>query len=210
MVEGFSGESKFPGRISADDFDIGGDFSIAKDNAIEFWPCDKRSNPTDFDTVMKNGIGTAGSKFNMKLKFPFTPNRHESGLLRCAYLAMFRKYGYQYLSLNPVERIRAKICDWDSKDLDFANQIMSTDSELAKCADPYLVAKQIKAEPHYSVIILRLHTEITRYRIILMPPRCDCAETFFQTVDQLKNESDRPSFNLQVYEDASLIGTTGG
>ena len=153
MVSSFKGKSPLSGRIVSDNFNVAVDVTKTDDGIVEFWPCQKRSDPDSLKHLFENGLGEKGETFNLKLKYQFTHNQHESGLLRCAYLALFRLFGYGYLSFPSVEKIRGKICDWDSTHLDFANQIMGTDNEHGRNVDPYLVGMNQKSKPHFLSLI---------------------------------------------------------
>jgi hypothetical protein len=191
----FKGHGKIPATLTVNGKKVTANIEWKEDSKnIEI--VGKASNPTSISAIQKQMRNQKVDKLQLTLKYEYIQNRLETGLLRCAYLTLFKFFGYKYAITEPVQVIRQRISEPACKMPDLA--ILT--GTLKKGDIPWdgshvIVPAQMDGLDFFFVILL-LRKKTTTYRFVLMPGLNNNFDKFYDMAKRFKEKNEKQSITI--------------
>ncbi len=156
---------------------------------------DKASNPATISGIQDMFKNGEVSEINLNLLYGYAMKSLQEGLLRCAYLAVFKCFGYEYARQKGVQIIRRRICDPLVKcpPLDSLTGILNGD-KLSWDKSHIIIPCRIDGYESFFVII-PLRQKTTTYRFVFMP-RNNNFDEFLKMTENFKKHNDKNKINI--------------
>jgi HNH endonuclease len=107
-----------------------------------------------------------GSTLELRMSFPFIPERYVRAALRAAFLSVFKVEGYEYALSLGAEQVRTML-GTDAPLL--KNVVMEAFPERDPATDLLVMPASFSDVGEYYAILLRLQTKRTRYITVFLP-----------------------------------------
>ena len=166
----------------------------------------KRSNPKDMQAVQAAMQKLLRDPENAKftLSFPWFKERHSRvALLRMAFLMMFRQFGYSYILLPCMERVRRQILNPKDKTIPDA-YIMQIDELRAANKVTVITAP---TDHRSFMVILKFSTDGQTFcKGVIMPAPDDNQSTIYETLAEEQSQKDKftPTVSILRYDPSWL------
>ena len=132
----------------------------------------------------------------MTLFYRYTIDHLQKGLMRCAYLAVFKCFGYNYAKQETVQILRRRICDLSIQhpSLDSLAGILKN-GELSWNNSHIILPCEIEGLKCFFVII-PLHKKTTTYRFVFIPGTDNDFDEFLGMTEHFKKDNDGKKVNI--------------
>jgi hypothetical protein len=188
------GDYSINSRITVGDGEFGADiyFSNKKDTPNTIVGVSKQSNPKSVE-IARIALEANPEEISLNLKLGYNYRASLVGLIRIAYLMMFRYFGYSYILRDCVEQIRRQISHpflelpviecvrWKIEDLSVAN-IVSVITEPEEFRAFY--------------VIIKLTTDAKHLSGVIFPGFGQQSKNIYSTLAQIKNKETFTIFPL--------------
>lgn len=149
------------------------------------------SNPKHVEGMRKNAESCHIDEIAIHMKFGFAADRFKIGLLRCAYLALFKCFGYEYAKTSSAQVVRQRICNPSDDRFRLDSLIGKICSNERLYDEPYLVACGQISEHPICLVIIRLAKETSSHHLVFLPMGDDRNEGFFDAMEELSRVGDK-------------------
>ena len=161
------GDVPINSRVTICDEEVGADiyFSDEKNIPNKILVISKQSNPKSINSV-QDVFNENPKEVSLNLKFGYNERASLIGLVRIAYLMMFRRFGYAYILQDFANQIRQQIKQpfeespvlesvrWQLEDLPFRTNAITVIKEPPEFRSFYVIIKLTDKAKHLSGVIL--------------------------------------------------------
>ncbi|QDS98684.1 HNH endonuclease [Adhaeretor mobilis] len=136
----------------------------------------KASNPAEVSAMQDDAKAGNVGELNLTLLYGYNKNNFQTGLLRCAYLAVFKCFGYEYANHEVVQVIRRRICDSTLEHPRLESLIGELRDGSLPYRDSYVIVPGNVNGVEFFLVILLLRKETVTNQFVYMPvpvARCD-------------------------------------
>jgi hypothetical protein len=169
--------------------------------SIEICFCPHMSEAPGFKEAVratKEAVGKPGVKMSFQLRFKYLPRNARIGMLRIAYLMMFRHFGYGYALSAGANRVRQQILCPDEEILAPATSIDLGDNYADHCNTVAVVTNPPQQRAFF--VPLRLTTKArVVHKGVFMPAPDDHEASIYQRLHQAKEAGDVPRINYSTF-----------
>lgn len=144
----------------------------------------KASNPAEVQAMQEDASAGRFDELHLRLNFGYIKPRFQTGLLRCAYLALFKCFGYEYARADVVQVLRRRICNMDIEQPRLGSLIGELRKETIPYTDPYFIVPGNVSGIQFYLVVIRLKKETETFHFVCMPvPVQQCGE-FFEKMER--------------------------
>lgn len=169
----------------------------------------KASNPAASDAIQAEFKKGIPDNSQLTLEFGYSKNRFQTALLRCAYLVLFRIFGYHYIRNHVVQLVRRRIVDpsLDIPDIRTLVGVVKRNSVIVD-NDYYVIHRFMDGIPFFQVVI-RLKCTTESYQFVMMPVPHMNDDQFFVIAAKIARENPTLTFKnvppQAIFTDAEQI-----
>jgi hypothetical protein len=175
----------FRASLGSDDGQISVDFTCRSgtpEDPIDIQIVHQASNPTAVKSIP--GMLRSGQHLHLKFNFGLVSELHERGVLRAAYLSVFKALGYRYaMSLGGMQ-VR-EILKGKGK---IPNVIVQAHPNMGLRRQALVLPFQKPDAFSFFLVLLKLRRELTRYLAVLLPSPDGCD---FDELTNIVDESEK-------------------
>jgi hypothetical protein len=124
------------------------------------------SNPsvvTDIPRFLRDGADAS-----ITLKYGMIPRRYWRAVLRAGYLAIFQRFGYEYVFSAGAEQVRKVLDGGEPDGRTIVQALPSRDLSV-----PLLISP-VRLDVSFYVVVMRLRSVATRYLAVFLPGNDGC------------------------------------
>lgn len=167
-----------------------------KENSKNIKIVGKASNPINVSSIQKQMTKQEVDKFHLTFKYGYIQKRLEMGLLRYAYLVLFKCFGYKYAMSDAVQVIRGRIFEPACRNpkLDILTGTLKN-SDIP-WGGSYIIVPTRVASLDFFLVILLLRKKTITYRFVLMPGLKNTFREFYDMAKQFKSDTDKQTIKI--------------
>ncbi len=169
------------------------------ENRKDFYVIGKATDPKAVAHVQGRFNADNVSEFSFTMPYGYSPPRFHAGLLRSAYLILFRTFGYRYACQPIVQQLRLRIHDPNLTEPDLGAMIVELKDFDPSVDKSYFVLPYEIYERQFYFVIIRLKRKTTSHLGVYMPAfECDDVATFLETLDRHKQVADGKRTSVSI------------
>lgn len=134
-------------------------------------------------------------ELKLTLSFGYIKNRFQTGLLRSAYLVLFRIFGYQYAKHDVVQVLRRRILDPSLATPDLRTLVGELRKNTINIDKDYFVIHGFMDGIPFFQVIIRLKGATESHQFVMMPVPHEKSDQFFHTAAKIACENPKMTFN---------------
>lgn len=179
-----TGRYPLAARVRVGDGEFGAQMKLPRSQSgfLEVVRIPKQSDPRKLKAAMK-ALTSGKEEINFKLSLGYNHLRSLSGLLRAAYLLMFRHFGYSYVLDVSAKRINWQIQN-PINDTNVLNGIQwrVQDAIPTALSVPAITVIRRPVESQCFIVILQLDATSNHYATVALPPPGKDGDEFYDLV----------------------------
>lgn len=126
----------------------------------------------------------------------YSKNRFHTAILRAAYLALFKCYGYEYAAAEIVQAIRRRIQDPTMAHPDLKSLIIGLESNDLPIDEPHFVVPGKVNDVEFFLVVVTVKRETVSHLGAFMPVPVNGCERFFELMDIVRREREGKPFKI--------------
>lgn len=155
----------------------------------------KASNPAASDAIEEECRKGNIEDLHITLNFGYIPNQFQTGLLRAAYLVLFRIFDYHYARHEVVQAVRRRIVDPSLDTPDVRTLVGELRNSTIPIDNDYFVIRGAMDDVPFFMVVIRLKRATESRHFVMMPvPHLRSGE-FFNVAAKVARET--PRMNLK-------------
>ncbi len=159
---------------------------------------DKASNPAAVQALMSKGASGEISEYQFKLGLGYTKSGFRRALIRCAYLALFRKFGYSYVKHEAPQFIRRLICESGRADPKLRSIVAEVRGANFPYNVPYFLVPVTIGNIDCALVFIRLRRLSTSIHAVYMPNTSCSPASYMDVMDRWSAQADGATLTLPL------------
>ena len=187
-MDGFSGHGTIPAKLEVLGKTVAANVEWG-DGFKNINIVGKASNPAEVQAMQEDASAGRFDELHLTLNFGYIKNRFLTGLLRCAYLALFKCFGYEYAKQDVVQAIRRRICNMDIERPRLGSLIGELRNGTIPYTDPYFIVPGNVNGIQFYIVVIRLKKETETFHFVYMPVSVERCDKFFEMMERCANDN---------------------
>ena len=155
----------------------------------------KASDPAAIAAMQNSAQSGDIGEMGLTLNYGYSKDGFQTALLRCAYLAIFKCYGYEYARHEVVQVIRRRISDPSLRRPRLGSLIGRTRGEIPR-SDPYFVVPGQADGVDFLLVIVRLLGKTKTYHFVFMPMPSERCNEFYDVMERVSADPGHRTFTI--------------
>lgn len=193
--DAFKGHGTIPAKLPAHGKEIAANIEWG-DGYKNIKIVGRASDPTSVSAMQKGLKAGNIDKLTLRLKLGYIKDRFQKALLRSAYLAVFKCFGYEYANREVVQVIRRRISDTSLNYPRLGSLIGEIRNGKFKCKKSYAIAPGNVNGIDFFLVILQLRKETTTSHFVFMPSLTDNSDEFYEAMERSSMDNNGKTFNI--------------
>lgn len=147
------------------------------------------SNPAEVQAMQDDAAAGRFGELHLTLNYGYIKNRFQTGLLRCAYLALFKCFGYEYAKADIVQILRRRVCDMDLEQPRLGSLIGELRNGNIQYTDAYFIVPGNVNGVHFYMVAIRLKKETETFHFVYMPVPVERSDEFFDMMERCSKDN---------------------
>ncbi len=156
----------------------------------------KATNPRMNEAVQSEFRDGKFAELTVKWSYGYSQSSFQRSVLRVAYLALFRLFGYEYARRDVAQLLRQRISDQSMLLPNLGPMIIHVQNDLGKSNWNYIVIPGKINAVAFFLVIIRVQKITSSYVGVFMPVPDDGCREFFQQMDQFEQEWAKKPFTI--------------
>lgn len=148
------------------------------------------SNPAEVAAMQADAEAGRFGELNLTINYGYIKNRFQTGLLRCAYLSLYKCFGYEYACTEIVQVLRRRICDMNQETPRLGSLIGELRNGAVPYTDPYFIVPGNVNGVQFFMVAIRLKKQTESYHFVYMPAPSDRSDEFFEMMERCSRDND--------------------
>ena len=187
VQDGFGGHGTIPAKLSAHGHTVTAKIEWG-DGYKNIHIVGRASNPAEVSAIQEQFKAGNIDELNLTLPFGYIKNRFQTALLRCAYLAVFKCFGYEYAKHDVVQVIRQRICAPSLEYPRLGSLIGELRDGEIPYKDPYIIVPGNVNGVEFFLVIIQLRKETTTIHCVFMPVPVERSDEFYGIMEHCSED----------------------
>jgi len=199
IIDAFNGHGVLKTKLEINGSRVATDLHWGK-NSKDFKIIAKASDPKACDKIHSDFVEDKVTDGMITFEYGYSQNGFKTAVLRAAYLAVFRRFGYVYLNHPVVQIIREKICNSRSQHPRIGSLVFEVRNYQIPYDRPYLITGGNINDVKFAMVLIRVRKETTTYLGAILPVPLAGYEKFFETMETCSNKMNGIKLNIPLEE----------
>lgn len=149
----------------------------------------RASNPAKVTAMHDDTKAGKVDELHLMVSFGYNKNRFQTSLLRCAYLALFNRFGYEYAKHDVTQVIRHRICDTSLEHPRLGSLIGKFRDGTLPFRNSYTIVERNVNGVQCYLVAIQLHKQTTTRHFVFLPALVARCEEFFGMMEWYSKEN---------------------
>jgi hypothetical protein len=187
IADAFGGRGTIPTTLRVNGHAVRADLEWLE-QAKHFEVVGKASNPRSSDKIKEAFLAGEASELEVSLELGYAPDKCQTALVRAAYLALFKRFGYSYAKGEVVQVLRRRICDPLLNYPRLGSLIVELREGKPPADEPYIIVAGDVNKSNFFLVILRVRKATTKRFGVFMPGPTEEGAVFFELMERCSRE----------------------